>query len=190
MLDSGLSSSHINEIYVTPFVMLFYVFKHDSIVENQVRVNLLHKFIQSGMNTELNGLYLSSIKLDIKLATLKKREMCANINYIRDRYQIPDALFLAFLFNKIECVQVLVAHYWGPPLTLLLCHPNLCLLELVSSLPVLVKYGGIPHGTDLFRQFKTMIQDLKPIVADHHEKLEGDRAFMSAWNYCLEYISK
>jgi ankyrin repeat protein len=80
---------------------------------------------------------------------------------LQDLYQtlqIPDAVFLAFINKKIEFLLTLVQHYWGPPLSLLIFTNNFTTLELAECFSTLMmKYGGIPHGTMMFQQFKKQI---------------------------------
>lgn len=107
-------------------------------------VNLAKIFIQRGVNVES--------------CALKYQPEQRALQASKDGYQLPDALLLAFLNNRVDIVMKLLSYWWAPPLALLLFKPQISEQELATWFKRLDKYPGVPQGTQLFTLVSSKIQ--------------------------------
>jgi hypothetical protein len=108
---------------------------------------------------------------------LKIKDNFEVIQNLKVKFMLPDALFLAFLNNEIEIVEMLLPHWWAPPIALMIfkipiIDENIDLF--VSWFTLLSKYARIPHGSDLYNCLKKHMENwFEELVfaypADHEE---------------------
>lgn len=75
------------------------------------------------------------------------------MNNLKQNSNVPDALVVAFLQKNVYLVELLLDYWWGPPLAILPFIANPELEHLDFWFPVLMKYGGIPHGTPIYETY-------------------------------------
>lgn len=120
------------------------------------------------------------------------------INF-KNKLLLSDVLFL--VWPEIHYVKKFVAHWWGPPLVLITLgdkknvayRNNWAGVRIISmdyksrleALPHLLEYGGVPHGTELFRRVDQTMTDWYTLL-ENEDKIN----FESNWQNYQQIMSK
>jgi hypothetical protein len=101
--------------------------------DKQKKLEWFHLLIKKGCDVNAMDIQISEPRL----------------NEVKQCVQVPDALFICFLEKNTQYVEVLIQHWWTPPLALLL----LCTRckDVAFWLPFLMQYDALPSGTALYR---------------------------------------
>jgi hypothetical protein len=136
LFDAGFSMEETAGC-VSPLTIFVALLCGDACEEYEKLHNLLHKFIEHGVNVE------SSV-----ITFLPESTEYMNI---KNELLIPDVLLLSLVIGIEKLVHIFIPYWWATPLALLYFHHIPFDDFLCEWFNMLECYGAIPHGTRLFK---------------------------------------
>lgn len=205
MSSVGFSVQNTPEDCITPLTVLLLAFKEiNTFVELQPMIAEL--IINKKVNIESMALSTSTDYI------AENPTSYGDIVNFKNSLHLPDALFLAYHHYSFDLVKILLPHWWASPIGLFFCfqtdiedidfdvvydlmNMNPAGVEYVVqrhldiTLPELLKYGVIPHGSDFFITVNNMMERWN-VAADEAENSEAFRKFKCIWQKYQDAISK
>jgi hypothetical protein len=104
------------------------------------------------------------------------------LNEMIQSLQVPDALFISLLTHEEQYVKILIPHWWGPPVSLLLLctHSD----DIRFWMPILAQYDNmVPRGMAIHQLLHAHLMNFE------HEFLYCEED-TEVWKKCNESLSK
>jgi ankyrin repeat protein len=156
LFDVGFSVCNTPDYCITALTTLL-AFKNDGseLLGDIAQYCLVEEFIMRGVNVESVALQIREVKLEDDLQLLWNYHSTEISRYM---LHLPDSVFLAFLNRRLNVLEILLPHWWGPPLALFTFTSSAKLEDVIYWFKFLFKYGPVPHGTQMFRKLKIYLE--------------------------------
>jgi hypothetical protein len=193
LLKHGLKVSHTPPESVTALTAFLATNKN---INNEVEKNVITYLIQQGFNIESSALTINSAQRFYGYHTLRE---------LKIQFKLPDVLLLAFTRKRSDLVTQFLPHWWCPPLALMIFYHKQSLFyshaicqdfpfdletyeEYTYWLSILMDYGGIPHGTKLYKVFESCTRDFQCFCFKSYQNLTSKQ--QKVWTKYQQYKRK
>jgi hypothetical protein len=166
MLSCGFNIQTCNSVNVLTVILMLQT------SEKEIEKNMVQELINRNVNVESIALQITDASLLKEYSPLTMNYNINEVKYLRMIFKIPDAILISFLNNKFDIIELLLPHWYGPPLALIMLHSvkvivprtdsklQLDLEHFICLFNLLVKYGGVPHGTEMYSRFINTVQQM------------------------------